>query len=300
MNDSTRCGYVGLIGRPNVGKSTLLNHIMGMKLAITSRKPQTTRDNLLGIATRGNAQMLFVDTPGIHSLKRGKTARQMNRYMVNQAISTLGNVDVAILLIDALGWTEEDSIVLKYLARRESPVILGINKVDKLRNKTDLLPLIEELRDYFDFKSIVPLSALRGHGLKSLEDEIIEHLPLGPHAFGSEELTDKPMMYLASEAIREKVMRQLGDEVPHRTAVGVERYEVKSGLTEIDAIIYVERESHKSIMIGKQGKRLKSIGTQARIQIEYLVQEKVMLNLWVKVRSDWSESDSMLKKFGYV
>lgn len=300
MKNNTRCGYVGLIGRPNVGKSTLLNHIIGSKLAITSRKPQTTRDNLLGIATRGNAQMLFVDTPGIHTLKKGKTARQINRYMVNQAIATLGDVDVAILLIDASGWTEADSVVLKHLKRRESPVILGINKVDKLRNKTDLLPLIDELRDYFDFKSIVPLSALRGHGLKALEEEIIEYLPRGPHPFGSEELTDKPMVYLASEAIREKVMRQLGDEVPHRTAVGVERYEVKPGLTEIDAIIYVERESHKSIMIGKQGQRLKSIGTQARVQIEYLAQEKVMLNLWVKVRSDWSESDSMLKKFGYL
>ena len=300
MENSTRCGHVGLIGRPNVGKSTLLNHIIGTKLAITSRKPQTTRDNLLGIASRGNAQMLFVDTPGIHALKNGKTARQMNRYMVNQAISTLGDVDVAIFVIDALGWTEEDSVVLKHLARRESPVVLGINKIDKLKNKTDLLPLIDEVSDYFAFKAIVPLSALKGQGLDDLEKEIVGYLPLAPHLFGAEELTDKPMRYLASEAIREKVMRQLGDEVPHRAAVEIERYSNNLGLTEIDAIIYVERESHKSIMIGKQGHRLKSIGTQARMHIENLIQEKVMLNLWVKVRTDWSKNDSMLEKFGYV
>ena len=299
VDELTRCGYVGLIGRPNVGKSTLLNHIMGTKLAITSRKPQTTRDNLIGVTVRGETQILFVDTPGIHSPSERKTGRLINRYMVNQAIGIIADVDVAVMLVDAQGWNAADDLVLRHVKRHSTPVICAINKIDRLQDKTRLLPLIDGIRVRHDFEAIVPISALKENGLEGLVDEIAKCLPAGPHLYEPDALTDRPLQYLVAEAIREKVMRQLGDEVPHRCAVTVERFESGENLTEIDAVIYVESNSHKTIVIGKKGKRLKAIGSQARPVIENLVDGKVMLNLWVKVRPGWSDDDAMLVRLGY-
>ena len=299
----TRCGYVGLIGRPNVGKSTLLNHIVGTKLAITSRKPQTTRDNLIGVSVKGDTQMLFVDTPGIHAASDRKTGRRINRYMVEQAVTALGEVDVVVFLIEASAWVAEDDLVLEHIKRhvdgRKASVICAINKVDRLEHKPSLLPLIDAVRKKHDFDAIVPISALKGHGRDALVEEIASRLPEGPHLFEPDALTDKPVRYHVAEMIREKVLRQLGDEVPHRSAVTIERYVATPDLTEIDAVIYVERNSHKAIVIGKGGSRLKSIGSEARAAIEKLVDNKVMLNLWVKVKPGWSDSDAMLISLGY-
>lgn len=293
--NKTHCGYAGIVGRPNVGKSTLLNHLMGAKLSITSRKPQTTRINLLGISTEDQTQIIFVDTPGL----RGRSGRKINRFMANQATTALADVDLVVLLVDARGWTEDDETVLKLIRREGAAAICGINKIDRLARKDLLLPLIDEIRDKYAFEAIIPMSALHRSGLEELSTEIACRMPEGPHLFDSEVLTDRPLVFLVAEAIREKVMRQLGDELPHRTTVVVERYEVGETVTEVDAVIYVERQSQKAIVIGRGGKRLKSIGQEARGNIEDLADGKVMLNLWVKVQPGWSNNDKLLARFGY-
>ena len=290
----TRCGHVALAGRPNVGKSTLMNHLLGVKLSITSRKPQTTRHALIGILNREDAQVIFVDTPGIHGARRA-----LNRYMVGQAVGSLNGVDLAVMLIEASGWQGGDDVVLHRIAQAGVPCLCAINKIDRLRAKDRLLPLIDDIRHRHDFEAIVPVSALRNAALDALTTEIIERLPEGSPLYDDDALTDRPLEFLIGEIVREKAMRRLGAELPHQTAVAVEDITRKQGSTDVHAVIYVERASQKRIAIGKGGTMLKSIGEDARKDIEALLAEKAMLRLWVKVAPHWTERPATLNRLGY-
>lgn len=295
MEHNKRCGYVALVGRPNVGKSTLLNHILGQKISITSRKPQTTRHRILGIKTEAGTQAIYVDTPGIHSDQPRAINRQMNR----TATSVLQDVDVVVLLIDKLRWTAEDDLVLSHLAQVRAPVILAINKVDQLDDKEALLPFIEESSARYAFKDIVPISALKGSNLDTLESLIGNLLPAAEYFFPEDQITDRNLRFIAAELIREKIMRQLGEELPYATAVEIEQFSQQDEVFHIDATILVERAGQKGIVIGKGGERLKKIGSDARQDMEKTFDSKVMLNLWVKVRSGWSDDERALQSLGY-
>lgn len=290
----TRCGHVALAGRPNVGKSTLMNHLLGVKLSITSRKPQTTRHALIGVLTREDAQVIFVDTPGIHVPRRA-----LNRYMVGQAVGSLSGVDLVVMLIEASGWRSGDDVVLERIAKADVPCLCAINKIDRLRSKQRLLPLIDDVRHRHGFEAIVPVSALRNAALDVLTTEIIQRLPEAPQLYGDDEVTDRPLEFLVGEIVREKAMRRLGAELPHQTAVTVEDLKRQQECTDIHAVIYVERASQKRIAIGKGGTMLKSIGEDARKDIEALLAGKAMLRLWVKVAPRWSERPVTLNRFGY-
>ena len=320
----TRCGYVALAGRPNVGKSTLMNHLLGRKLSITSRKPQTTRQALIGVLTRGDAQIVFVDTPGIHLA----SGRALNRYMVGQAVGSLAGVELALMLVEASGWHEGDEIVLRRIREAGLPCICVINKIDRLQRKERLLPLLDSLSRKHDFEALVPVSALRNLALDDLLDEVVRRLPRRPRLFGEDEVTDRSLAFLIGEIVREKAMRRLGDELPHQTAVMVDRIVLapepsstndgddsasrldssddaptRTGrakpCAEVDAVIYVERDTQKRIAIGKGGSMLKSIGEDARKDIEILLGGQVMLRLWVKVDRRWSGRPEALERFGY-
>ncbi len=305
MSD-TRCGFVALAGRPNVGKSTLMNHLLGRKLSITSRKPQTTRHNLLGVDTRGDTQFVYLDTPGIHRRPgqgtggaRPGRGRAIHRYMAGQAARALFDADVAVLLVEARPWTEADDGALGQVARAGTPCVCAINKVDRLTDRSRLLPLIDDVRGRHGFEAIVPISALKGEGLDALADEVAARLPAGPHLFDADDVTDRPTEFFLAEIVREKIMRRLGDEVPHRVAVGIERFAGKPHLAEVDAVIYVERGTQKGIVIGKGGARLKSIGQDARGDIERLLGRRTMLRLWVKVKAGWTNDEAVLRTLGY-
>ena len=302
--NATRCGFVALAGRPNVGKSTLMNHLLGRKLSITSRKPQTTRHNLLGVDTRGDTQFVYLDTPGMHRPAgaggtQPRAGRAINRYMVGQAVRAVFDADVVVLLVEARPWTDADGEALEQVARAGTPCVCAINKVDRLRDRRALLPLIDDLRGRHGFEAIVPISALRGEGLDALADEVAGRLPEGPHLFGSDDVTDRPTEFFLAEIIREKIMRRLGDEVPHRVAVGIERFAGTPELAEVDAVIYVERGTQKGIVIGKGGARLKSIGQDARRDIERLLGRRAMVRLWVKVKAGWTNDEAVLRTLGY-
>lgn len=294
---TTRCGYVALVGRPNVGKSTLLNHLIGQKLSITSRKPQTTRHQVLGIKSTDTAQLLFVDTPGMH----GGDGRALNRFMNRAAGAALPGVDVVVMIVDRGEWTDDDSRVLeRCLSSADgAPMILAVNKVDKLPDKSALLPALETLSGRADFSALVPVSALRGQGLDLLEKEIVSHLPQGPFFFGPDEITDRSERFLAAEIIREKITRQLGDELPYATTVEIEDFTLDGGIVHIAALILVERQGQKRILIGRAGSRLRSIGTDARKDLERLLGNKVMLRLWVKVKAGWADDERALRSLGY-
>jgi GTPase len=299
MNDtasgSTRCGFVAIVGRPNVGKSTLLNHILGQKLSITSRKPQTTRHQVLGIKTEGEIQAIYVDTPGLHL--HGEKA--INRYMNRAASSAIKDVDLILFLIDRDRWTEEDDLVLQQLENAACPVILVINKIDRVADKKSILPLIEKLSAKRKFAEIVPISALRGHSRDELENLISKYLPEGIHHFPEDQITDRTERFLAAELVREKIMRQLGEEVPYAMTVEIEEFKVSPRLIEISALILVERAGQKKIIIGEGGSRLRQIGTEARKDMEKAFDSKVMLRLWVKVKSGWSDDERALRSLGY-
>ncbi|MFZ5843258.1 MAG: GTPase Era [Pseudomonadota bacterium] len=297
MPDSaeSRCGHVAIVGRPNVGKSTLLNHLIGQKLSITSRRPQTTRHQVLGICTAGAVQTIYVDTPGIHKA----ATRAINRYMNRAAVSVLDDVDVVIFVVDALKWTEDDALVLERLEKTQVPVILAVNKIDELADKAALLPHLQWLGQQRAFAEIVPISARGGHNVDTLARLVAACLPQRPHVFGPDELTDRTQRFLASELIREKVMRQLGDEIPYQLAVEIEQFREEPGLYRIHAAILVEKDGQKAIVIGRGGERLKNIGTQARLDMEKLFGCKVMLELWVKVRGGWADDERALKSLGY-
>lgn len=289
-NIPTRCGYIAIIGRPNVGKSTLLNHLLGQKLSITSDKPQTTRHAILGIKTRGTVQFLYVDTPGIH-----KTAhRLMNRQMNRAALSQLSQVDVVVWMIDARAWTDEDELILKKLESVSCPVILALNKIDRIKDKKKLLPFLDTLSKKRAFAQMVPLSVLKGIHRDELEDAVGHLLPERPFLFPAEQITDRDDRFLASEIIREKIMRATGAELPYDTAVVIEDMRKKADILHIEAVIWVERPGQKIIIVGKKGDKIKRIGTMARGDLEKKFKCQVFLGLWVKVKTGWSDNKQWL------
>ncbi|SDS67798.1 GTPase Era [Pseudomonas oryzae] len=291
----SRCGYVAIVGRPNVGKSTLLNHILGQKLAITSRKPQTTRHTLLGIKTEGAVQAIYVDTPGMHK----DNDKALNRYMNRSASAALKDVDVVIFVVDRTRWTDEDQMVLERVKFVEGPLLLVVNKIDRLEDKAELLPHLKWLEEQLPNAEIVPISAQHGQNLDTLEQLVAKHLPEGEHFFEEDQLTDRSSRFLAAELVREKVMRQLGAEVPYQVTVEIEQFQQQGRVLHIHALILVERDGQKKIIIGDKGERIKRIGQDARRDMEELFGSKVMLNLWVKVKSGWSDDERALRSLGY-
>jgi len=291
-----KSGYVALIGRPNVGKSTLLNHLLGHKLSIVSSKPQTTRHRILGIKTTDEAQILYLDTPGIHR----SASRALNRYLNKTASSALTGVDVVVWLIDGKGIRGDDHVVLEKLGGMDLPVILAINKIDKIKDKKHLLPLISQVSEQYPFAEIVPISALAGTNTEILEQAIIAHLPEGTPVYPEDQLSDKPERFFAAEIIREKLLSYLGDEVPHRLTVEIEQFKEEEGMTHIYAVIWVEREGQKRIVIGRKGELLKKVGQQARLDLEAFLGQRVYLNLWVKIKKGWSDDERLLQRLGYA
>jgi GTP-binding protein Era len=290
-----KSGYVALIGRPNAGKSTLLNHLIGQKISITSRRPQTTRHRIHGIKTSERGQAIYVDTPGIH----GGGKRAMNRYLNRTASIALAGVDVIVWVVDPWLWHPENDLVLEQLKAVQCPVILAVNKVDQVEDKSVLLPFLEEAAKRYDFAEIIPLSALRGINLERLQDKIMDLLPQGDPIYPEDQITDRPERFFAAEIIREKLIRSLGQEVPHALTVQIEQYKERQGITHIHAVIWVEREGQKTIVIGKQGDMMKRIGQRARQDLERMLEKKVYLDLWVKVKKGWSDNERALQSLGY-
>jgi len=290
------CGYVALIGRPNVGKSTLMNHMLGQKISITSRKPQTTRHRILGINTTEAGQVIYMDTPGMHQIEK----KALNRYLNKTADTTMLGVDVVVWLIDGLSWHEYDEVIFKKLERAGLPVILAVNKVDKFKDKEAILTFFAEAQKKYPFKEILPISALKGTNLDTLENVLMEQLPEGDLIYPADQITDRPERFLAAEIVREKLTRRLGDELPYSMTVEIEKYEELEKITKIYAIVWVERSSQKNIVIGKQGEMLKKVGTDARKDIEKLIDSKVYLQIWVKVKSGWSNNERALHSLGFM
>ena len=296
----SRCGYVAIVGRPNVGKSTLLNHILGQKISITSRKPQTTRHRILGIKTEAAVQTIFVDTPGLHKGAR----KAINRYMNRAAGSAIEDVDVVVMVVDRTAWTGEDAWVLEQVSARlgvegRVPVILVVNKIDLLAHKTELLPQLQFLSEQADFRAILPISALNQHNIDELVGAIAAELPESVHCFPDDQVTDRSRRFLAAEIVREKILRQLGDELPYAVTVEIEEFREENQLVHISALIFVERDGQKRILIGKGGSRLRAIGSEARRDLEALLEGKVMLRLWIKIKSGWSDDERALRSLGF-
>jgi GTPase len=289
------CGFVALIGRPNVGKSTLMNHLLKQKISITSRKPQTTRHRILGINTTEAGQAIYMDTPGMHNSEK----RALNRYLNRTAETTLLGVDVIVWLIDGLSWHEYDEVIFKKLEQAGLPVILAVNKVDKVKDKDAILTFFAEAQHRFPFEHLIPISALKRTNLDQLESLIMTLLPASDLIYPEDQITDRPERFLAAEIIREKLTRRLGDELPYALTVEMERYEELPGITKIYAIIWVERLTQKNIVIGKQGEMLKKVGTDARFDIEKLIGQKVYLQLWVKVKKNWSDNERAMQSLGF-
>ena len=294
MDLKTKSGYVSIVGKTNAGKSTLLNNILGQKIAITSRKPQTTRHRFLGIRTDNEFQIIFVDTPGFHSGQK----RALNRYMNKVASNAMRGVDIVLYVLDKLNWTEEDLSRVNSISD-ETSVILVINKVDKLEEKNSLLPFIKELSEKDLFSHIIPISALKDLGVEDLVKLIHEKIPIGGHLYPEDQVTDISERFLASEIIRENCINRLGDELPYRISVSIERFSEVKGIIHIDSVIFVEKQSQKGMLIGQSGSMLKSIGTASRKELEKLLESKVMLKTWVKVKSGWSDNESLLPSMGY-
>ena len=299
-----RTGHVAVIGRPNVGKSTLLNALVGAKVSIVSPRPQTTRHRLLGIASFPDGQLLLVDTPGIHSDKGRSTASAMHRMMNRAARGALEGVDAAMLVVRAGQWSDEDGLAYDALKGAAVPVALVVNQVDRFPDKTALLPFLKEAAEGRDFASVHPVSALKRSGLQPLVKTMLGLLPEQPALYAEDEMTDKSQRFLAGELVREQLMRQLGAELPYATTVEIERFEEESSpksgpMYRIGAVIWVEREGQKAIVIGKGGSRLREIGSKARQQMERMFGVKVFLETWVRVRQGWSDDEAALKAFGY-
>ena len=293
--DKTKSGLVSIIGRSNVGKSTLLNHLIEHKVSITSRKPQTTRFRVLGIKTKGLCQAVIIDTPGYH---RGQK-RALNKYMNRVALSAMTGIDILLFVVEALKWKEEDQFLLQKILKGLNKVILVINKIDKLKQKDRLLPYIDQLTDKHDFMDIIPISALKGKNIKRLEKLIFTNLPTAKHLYPEEQTTDMTEKFLISETIREKCIARVGQEIPYRITVTIDQFEEKDLILLISAIVYVEKKSQKGILIGLGGKNLKSIGTSSRKELERTFQKKVMLKLWVKVKKNWTDNETIMKSMGY-
>ena len=295
-NRAYKSGFVTLIGRPNVGKSTLMNHLIGQKIAITSNKPQTTRNRIQTVYTSETGQIVFVDTPGIHKAKN-----KLGEYMINVAERTLQEVDVVLWLVEPttfIGAGERH--IAEQLQKVKTPVILIINKVDTVK-KEEILTAIDTYRKIYDFAEIIPVSALKGDNTQTILDMIFKYLPYGPQFYDEDTVSDQPQRQIVAELIREKALRSLDEEIPHGIAVSIEKMRERKGqkIIDIEATIICERDSHKGIIIGKQGAMLRKIGSAARREIENMMEEKVNLQLWVKVKKDWRDSDFMIKNFGY-
>ena len=291
-----KSGFVTLIGRPNVGKSTLMNHLIGQKIAITSEKPQTTRNRIQTVYTDERGQIIFLDTPGIHKAKN-----KLGEYMVNVAENTLKEVDVILWLVEPttfIGAGERH--IAEQLSKIKTPVILVINKIDTVKSKEEILTFIAAYKDILNFAEIIPVSALKEMNIEDVKSSIFKYLPAGPQFYDEDTVTDQPMRQIAAELIREKALRMLADEIPHGIAVVIDQMKERpTGIIDVDATIVCERDSHKGIIIGKGGSMLKRIGTAARMEIENLMDTKVNLKLWVKVRREWRDSDMYMKNYGY-
>ena len=293
----TYCGFIAIVGRPNVGKSTLLNKILGQKISITSRKAQTTRHRILGIKTEGAYQEIYVDTPGLHIEEK----RAINRLMNRAAASAIGDVDTVIFVVEGTKWTDDDEMVLNKLRSTKAPVILAINKVDNIKEKEELLPHLTALSQKFPFKEIIPISAQRGKNVHILEKFVRESLKEGIHHYPEDYVTDRSQRFMASEIIREKLMRFMGEELPYSVTVEIEQFKTNErGTYEINGLILVEREGQKKMVIGNKGQKIKVIGTEARADMERLFDNKVHLELWVKVKAGWADDERALRSLGYI
>ncbi len=289
-----RAGYIAIVGRPNVGKSTLLNYILGEKLAITSRKPQTTRQNLLGIRTREDAQFVFVDTPGLHQTANKK----INQYMNKSARQATEFVDAIVHISDGTRWTNDDEYTLQLIANADKPVIHVVNKIDLLKDTKEVIPLIETLSNKFNYADIVPVSALKNTNVDHLLDVLAKYLPFNDPIFPEDQMTTASMRFIASEVVREKLFKTLHQELPYSLAVITDSYQEDDTHVEIFVTILVEKASHKPIVIGKQGKLLKMIGSQARQELADITGKRVMLKTWVKIKENWSDNDKTLHQLG--
>jgi GTP-binding protein Era len=296
MTNITHCGFVAIVGCPNVGKSTLLNQLLGQKISITSDKPQTTRHQILGILTNEHTQTIFVDTPGLHQYR----SNALNRYMNRTAASVLNGVDVIVFVIDATsGWTKEDEWVLEKIKKAATPTILVVNKVDTIKDKKTLLPLLADINQKADFAAVIPLSAKKADNVAALKHTISELLPEGAAQYPEDQITDRSVRFLAAEIVREKIMRHTGDEIPYFVTLEVEEFKDEPQLVTIGILILVAKQNHKAIIIGKKGDHLKVIGSEARLDIEKMLAKKVFLRLWIKVREGWADDERALQSLGY-
>lgn len=294
--NETYCGFVAIVGRPNVGKSTLLNKILGQKISITSRKPQTTRHRIVGIDTEGAFQTVYVDTPGLHQEEK----RAINRLMNRAAESSLGDVELVFFVVDCERWTDDDEMVLEKVQRANLPTVLVVNKIDRLQDRKLVLPLLEQLSARMQFKDVIPVSAKQNINIDTLKQIARESLPQGEFCFPEDYVTDRSSRFMASEIIREKLMRFMGEELPYSTTVEIERYKIQeNGVVHINALILVERDGQKKMVIGSRGEKLRTIGTEARRDLERLLDSKVFLELWVKVKSGWADDERALRSLGY-
>jgi GTP-binding protein Era len=295
MPKNNRCGYTAIVGRPNVGKSKLLNRIIGQKIAITSHKPQTTRHSILGVKTTKGGQIVYVDTPGMH--KRGN--QPMNRYLNRTAKSALGDVDLLLFVVEALRWTDEDESVLQTVIKYGLNCILIVNKVDRIKDKDELLPFIAELSNRHSFSEIIPLSASNGTNIPELECKVLAAMPEGDNIYPDDQLTDRSERFFAAELVREQLTQRYAKEIPYALTVEIEKFEEKKGVYHINALIWVERKGQKNIIIGKDGEALKEVATQARLEMQKLFEHKVFLKVWVKIKKSWSTDSKSLHQLGY-
>ncbi|OTQ49486.1 GTPase Era [Gilliamella apis] len=291
------CGFVAIVGRPNVGKSTLLNQLLGQKVSITSRKAQTTRHRIVGIDTQGDDQIIYIDTPGLHIEEK----RAINRLMNRAASSSIGDVELVIFVVEGTHWTDDDEMVAGKLKDCKAPVLLVINKIDNVTDKTQLLPHIQEISQKIKFLDVVPISAEKGEGVDIIKDIVKKHLPVGEHHFPEDYITDRSQRFMASEIIREKLMRFLGDELPYSVTVEIEQFKVdgRTGMYRINGLILVERDGQKKMVIGNKGEKIKKIGIEARKDMQLFFDNKVHLELWVKVKAGWADDERALRSLGY-
>ncbi|MEZ9183349.1 GTPase Era [Vibrio splendidus] len=298
LPENQHCGFIAIVGRPNVGKSTLLNHILGQKISITSRKPQTTRHRIMGVETEGDYQAIYVDTPGLHIEEK----RAINRLMNRAANSSLSDVNLVFFLVDGTHWTDDDEMVLNKLRKTDFPVVLCINKVDNVQDRTDVMQHMMEVSKKMNFLDVVPISAKQGKNIDVLRKHVRNSLPKATHHFPEEYVTDRSQRFMASEIIREKLMRFTGEELPYSVTVEIERFDYNPDNDgfHINALILVERTGQKKMVIGKAGEKIKTIGREARIDMEELFGRKVYLETWVKVKSGWADDERALRSLGYI
>lgn len=291
------CGFVAIVGRPNVGKSTLLNQLLGQKVSITSRKAQTTRHRIIGIDTQDNDQIIYIDTPGLHIEEK----RAINRLMNRAASSSIGDVELVIFVVEGTHWNDDDEMVANKLKDCKCPVLLVINKIDNVIDKTQLLPHIQEISQKINFLDVVPISAEKGDGVDIIKKIVKTHLPEGEHHFPEDYITDRSQRFMASEIIREKLMRFLGDELPYSVTVEIEQFKVdeRNGMYRINGLILVERDGQKKMVIGNKGEKIKKIGIEARKDMQIFFDNKVHLELWVKVKAGWADDERALRSLGY-